>query len=109
MTAEYAKCKKRITSEQVRGWFDLIIFIRKQRILLETSISLPNLWSIFEVFALVLLILSLIVYFFLNGVLGQVMRASNFIPYSLICVFVFIASIYWKAGFAEDIASAVKN
>lgn len=104
--AEYGKCRKCITKAQVTAWVDLISFTRVQASRVESYISLPSLWSIFEVFISVLLLLSLISFLFMNNVLvGD--TGSNFLPYTLVYTGFFTCSLFWKTYLAENLSVAV--
>lgn len=107
MHAEYGNWGEQITKEQVRAWLDLITFTRSQAALAESYMSLPNLWSIFEVFISLLLMLSMSIFLFMNNALEG--SGANFLPYTLIYTGFFTGSLFWKTKLAEEITEAVKK
>lgn len=108
INAEYGKCQKNISREQVRQWMDLVSFIRKQAGRVESHISFQNLWSVFEIFTSVLLILSMAVFLFMNNALGESLT-GNFLPFSIVCTCFFLCSLYWKTEIVEQLVSKVKT
>lgn len=105
--AEYGKCQKAISREQVREWMEMVNFIRRQAARVESHISCQNLWSVFEIFTSVLLILSMAVFLFMNNALAGSL-SGNFFPFSLVCTTFFICSLFWKTELAEQMACKVK-
>ncbi len=108
---EYGRHQKSISKEQVRAWWELVILIRLQTKRVESHISLHNLWSIFEVFAMLLMLLSMVVFLAMNGVLvlsGGV-EGSNFLPLLIIFSALLFSSLYWKTELADRITQAVNT